>query len=115
MSVLGTGVAAGVAQVGLQAQSVARQRDRTTGQNVRDTARMQELLEAHMRALDESEFESPAQLHVDGQLPEHQSPDPRGRQHPHLKPAAPEAAPTAATPTPADGETPLYRHVDVQA
>ncbi|MCE9589906.1 MAG: hypothetical protein K8S99_05220 [Planctomycetes bacterium] len=121
MSVLGTSIAAGVAQVGLQSQSVARQTDRAGNQS-RDIHRMRELVEAHMRGLDESEFESPAQLHIDGQLPEHQSPSQdareRGRRGPHPQPedpTTPATQPQTNATAPIEGDAPLYRHLDVQA
>ena len=80
MSIIGTGGAAGVAQTALQAQQVARQRDREDVRSTAEAKRLREMLESHMRALEEGDgFESPAQLHVDGDVhneqrrPEHQT------------------------------------------
>lgn len=120
MSVLGTGVAAGVAGVALQAQSVARQRDRQGVQNARDLRRMQEILQTHLDALDEGDTQSPAQLHIDDQLPDHHSPpqyDGLAQQHRKGQDAAPETqgvTPPSMSAT-HDDDTPLYRHVDVTA
>lgn len=139
MSVLGTnlgagaatGVAAGVAQSGLQAQQVAR-RQEAPGQASRNEARrVREKFETHLRALDEGdEFESPAQLHVDGEMPEQERRQaPPERKTPgDRKGAALAGSSGEETQRPdragakrdgrsgggEDGE-PLYRHVDVKA
>ena len=77
MSVLGTGAAAGVAQTALQAQQIAQQRDKRTTQSAADATRLQNLLESHLRALEEGdETETPAQVRIDGQLPEQESGQP---------------------------------------
>jgi len=121
MSMLGTGVAVGVAGVALQAQSVARQRDRQNVQNARDIRRMHEILQTHLDALDEGDTQSPAQLHVDDQLPDHQSPPQYdGLVHPRREghAAAPQTqgvTPPSLSAAPHDDDAPLYRHVDVTA
>lgn len=121
MSMLGTGVAAGVAGVALQAQSVARQRDRQNVHTARDIRRMQELLQTHLDALDEGDTQSPAQLHVDDQLPDHHSPPQYdGMLHQHRQGQGGTAETQGVTPPSLsaahdDADTPLYRHVDVTA
>lgn len=86
MSMLGPSIAGSVAQTSLQAQQVARQRDRAANQPVRDADRLQELLKAHLAALEEEDgFESPANLHVDQHLPDRHSkeePPPRKKRKP---------------------------------
>ena len=72
MSVLGTGAAAGVAQTGLQAQQVARQRDKRSAQSDSAARHLQDLLELHLRVLEEDdETKSVSQLRINGQLPKH--------------------------------------------
>ena len=74
-----TGIASGVAQTALQAQQVARRRDKRSQQASGESERVREMIEAHMRALeegDEATLGSVTQLHVDSELPQHQSPPP---------------------------------------
>jgi len=119
MSVLGTSVAAGVAQTGLQAQQVARRRDRANTSATADARRVRELLEQHMRALEEAdEFESTDQLHIDGQLPEHRGPldqQPGQGSSPVASPLGPGTPGAAGPPDPEGSSSPLYQHVDVRA
>ena len=120
MSVLGTGVAAGVAQTAQTAQQVVRQRDKRHTQTAADASRLQDLLETHLRALDEGdEAQTPAQLHIDGQLPEHEGPGPQVPQaHGEHEPAEDEPAPqdgAAQAAADARGGGQLYRHLDIQA
>ena len=69
MSIIGTGPAAGVAQTTHQAQQVAYRRDRKDVRSIAEAKRLREILEAHMRALEEGDgFESPSQLLVDGDV-----------------------------------------------
>src|SRR5690349_12331801 len=96
MSVLGTGIAASVAQTGLQSQQVAQQRDRTTAQSTQDAAKMRELLESHLLSLEEDAYESPANLHIDQHLPDRQTGEEPKRDK-HKRPAA-GAATTEAEP-----------------
>jgi hypothetical protein len=116
MSILGTSVAAAVAQTGLQAQQVSRERESVRAQTDRDAQRLQKLIEAHLTALEEDEeIQATDQLRIDSHLPQQQSRDqPKpDRRRPADAPDAganPAAPPTAA----ALGEQ-LYRHVDVQA
>lgn len=122
MSVLGTGVAAGVAQSALQAQQTARRRDRRQTQSEAEAERVRDLVEAHLRAVEEGDqSESPAQLHIDGQVPEHQgaqaqaedqaehSPAPRGDDEDDHDQALSDRPATPAH------DSRLYRHLDVQA
>jgi hypothetical protein len=119
MTSIGTGIAAAVAQTALQAQQTARVRDKAQTQSARDAKRLHELLQTAMQALEEGDqFESPAQLHVDSQMPQHQSPqenqDKPKRPSAQAKPE--ETVATTSTPassTPNDGT--LYRHLDVKA
>lgn len=119
MSILGTSVAAAVAQTALQAQQVARQRESVPNQTTRDARRIQDLIEAHLLALEEDDqLDSTDQLRINGRLPQHQSSN-QQKQNAHgqtaAKPIKDEvtqaAAPNAA---PALGDQ-LYRHLDVQA
>ena len=121
MSVLGTGVAAGVAQTAQQAQQVARQRDKQHTQTAADASRLQELLETHLRALDEGdESDTPAQLRIDGQLPEHEWAGAESRQSQGEHQQATDDQPqqdgqTQVAPSADRGAGQLYRHLDIQA
>ena len=80
MTSIGTGVAAAVAQTALQAQQTARVRDKAHTQSARDAKRLHEMVQTALRALEEGDqFESPAQLHVDSQMPQHQQPQQGGQ------------------------------------
>ncbi len=113
MSVLGTSIAASVAQTALQSQQVARQRDGLNSQAADGARRLRDLVEGHLQALEEGdEFESPAQLHIDNQLPDHQS---GGYRTPERDtPAAPSRDPQAPTPAEPPSVS-LYRHLDLTA
>lgn len=117
MTSIGTSIAAAVAQTGLQAQQLARQRDRAHAQSAREAQRLHELLQAHFEALEEGdEIQASDQLRIDSNVQQHQSP-PQDQQEkkPHTPPSAePEAQASAASPPPASAEA-LYRHVDIQA
>jgi hypothetical protein len=120
MTSIGTSVAASVAQTALNAQQTARQRDKVHGQSARDAKRLHEMLEASMQALEEGDgFESPAQLHVGGEVPQQRQQQQGRDAKPPRKgdadtPAdAPETASTSTPTTAPDGS--LYRHLDVQA
>lgn len=121
MSSMGTGIAAAVAQTAHQAQQVARQRDSVRSQGPRHARRMQEQIQARLLALEESEGVSPAQLHIDGQLPQFSPGDQQEPQPQKRDEAADETVvepPTPAityTPVAQTDKHPLYRHVDVQA
>lgn len=128
MSVLGTGVAAGVAQTGLQSQQVARQRDRRV-RDTRDQAdRVEQVFEAHIRGLQEDgDDNSAARLVVDTQTAnDHEDPVEdalHSEVSQSIRSTEPAEAPPAAKPTdPPVSEAasrgdaaPLYRHLDVTA
>ena len=120
MSVIGTGTAAAVAQTALQAEQVARRRDRRTTESDADAKRLREMLEAHLRALEEGdEAETPAQLHIDGEMLDHQGPPPQTEtpQHTQKDPQADDGVDaTEGSADPDDqSDPPLYRHLDVRA
>jgi len=123
MSILGTSIAAGVAQTALQAQQVARGQDRQSARIRDEGRRVREMFEAHLRSLEEGdEDETVDRVQIDGQLPEHVSsanPD-RRRQPSHTlaKPASddnPHDAQTTESLPADEGEDALYQHLDVQA
>jgi len=121
MTAAGTGVAAGVAQTAANAQQVGRQRDRAATRDAVEAKRLRELFESHMQALEEGDtFESPAQLHIDGHLPEHPNQQQPGKMPAgHAQPAAEETQVVRALPPPPPkpGATadPLYHHLDIEA
>ena len=55
MSVMGTGVGAGVAQAALQAQEVARNRDKERTETIQTANRVREIFETRLRNLEEGE------------------------------------------------------------
>lgn len=132
MSVIGTGVAAGVAQTSLQAQQTARERDRKKVQEAEASKRTREAFEAHLHALEDPEKIEPIDsLQIEGHVPQDQ-PDGH-RVEPDEKddltadaavatdaatfttPSPPDAAAPPTQPdTPPDIEGPLYHHLDVQ-
>jgi hypothetical protein len=86
MSILGTGLASSVASTAQQTQQIVTQRDRITNQPAHEARRVRETFEAHLRDLEEGEEnESPDRVHIDGKLPEHQSPS-QGNPEPENKP-----------------------------
>jgi hypothetical protein len=102
----GTQIAAGVAQTALQAQQVARQRDREA-RRASDTRRLPELIEARLRALEEGDqADSSTSGRIDEQLPSHQSPPVQG---PGRRTGQNQQQPDTGD------EAPLYKHLDVQA
>jgi len=120
MSNIGTSVAASVAQTALQAQQVARVRDKRQAQTDHAADHLRKEAEEHLSVLDEVDAESPDQLTIDGRLPHHgqereQEPlqkrdqvDPSAQTQPtkqHSEPSAPDNN--------ASGD--LYHHVDVKA
>jgi hypothetical protein len=117
---IGTNVAASVAPAVGQAQQVGRQRDAQAAQTQGEAGRLRDLFDSHLKSLEETNRdESATHLHVDGQLPEHQSPQGGKRQPRKPQPPAPgdEDVLPAPTHTPlANADpAPLYRHLDVQA
>lgn len=94
---------------------MARRRDAASARDSADAKRLRELLQTHLQALEEGdEFESPAQLHIDGQMPEGQHPQPQLAPAPKQKSQAP--VPAAPPPPPqARRQDALYWHLDIQA
>ena len=120
MSVLGTGVASAVAQTSLQARQVAQQRDKRNTQSAADASRLHDLLELHLRALEEGdEAGTLSELRIDEQVPDHPMPEQQTEEHDgqSVAPEPPEAtADKTSAPSPYDGgDTTLYRHLDIQA
>ena len=110
MGVIGTGIASAVAQTALQAQQVARERDRKARLASDEALRVRERIDEHMQALDEGDEAaqgSVTQFHVDGQLPQHTPPIPASSSH-HARQDSPRAGD-------ADGDNPHGSHLDVQA
>jgi len=78
MGVIGTGVAAGVAQTALQAQQVSQRRNKRVADNTRVAQRMRELAEVRLRGLEEQDAgDDPNRIHIDSQVPEHEHHDHR--------------------------------------
>ena len=124
MSVLGTGVAAGIAQTALQAQQAARQHDKQDTQTGSESRAVRDLFETFLDGFeDSSRDDSATHVHVDGEVsqqPNAPQDQPRKRKNPSdpADPAVLESTdvPTAiAAPPPAEPDAPLYRHLDVQA
>ena len=85
MGVIGTGVAAGVAQTALQAQQVSRQRNKRVTDNTRAAQRMRELAEVRLRGIEEQDVgDDPNRIFIDSHIPEHEHhelPEVRRRKH----------------------------------
>lgn len=76
MSVIGTGIAAAVAQTGLQSQQVARQRDKREANRTRQAQRDTEVFQTRLLGLEEHDGDEQAtRLHVDNQQPDREHPD----------------------------------------
>ena len=111
MSVLGSGVASGLAQTFLQAQQVSRQREKETHQPLQEARRVREMAEARLRGEEADKLETAAQPGIDDQLPEYflayQEVEPGdGDQESEA------AALRLDAPGPQSG---LYRHLDLHA
>ncbi len=114
MSVLGTGVAAGVAQTGLQAQQTARKQDRKKAQDAEAARRVRETFEAHLHAtedVDKVELVEATTLegHVQQDLVEPQG---EATDEPVAELETASNAPSTDT-DPSDDEGTLYHHLDV--
>ncbi|QDU32563.1 hypothetical protein KS4_05950 [Poriferisphaera corsica] len=74
MSVMGTGVAAGVAGTALQSQQQARKRDKKVREEQHSAEKVLEVFEAHIKGLEENDGDenSSARLHVEAQLRDHE-------------------------------------------
>lgn len=129
MSVLGTGVAAGVAQTGLQAQQTARERDRKKAHEAQTARKVRESFEAHLSTLEKVEHvEKLDPLQIDEHLPQHHSTPPQNQvevenaqaqQGEHAATSVQgdsDSGPTPAEPTaaPSHGDHPLYHHIDIE-
>lgn len=142
MSVIGTGIAAAVAQTSLQSQQVAARRDKRENNRTRQAQRDTEVFQTRLLGLEEHDGDEDAtRLHVDNQQPDREHPDdPRARKQAEAEDAdnaatqqainLPDAdtllrqlAATAdpavrqrATPRkPADPGDSLYAHIDIKA
>ena len=114
MSVIGTGIAAGVANSALQSQQVARNRDKQRNETANDTRLMRELFETRLRALEEGD-QTPTQLRIGDEVPQHEPPkqSPDQFNATETQPASEQPVESAAPDTSPD--SPLYRHLDIQA
>ncbi len=75
MSVIGTSIAAGVAQTAQQAQEVSRRREKRANDQQRQAREIQEKLDLQEVAVEEGdEVETSTELRIDAQLPEHHTP-----------------------------------------
>jgi len=76
VSAIGTGIAAAVAQTGLQSQQVARQRDKRESNRTRQAQQDTEIFETRLLGLEEHDSDEAAtRLHVDNQQPDREHPD----------------------------------------
>lgn len=101
MSVIGTGVASGVAQTSFQAQQVARKPE--SEQREREVRRVRQTIEPHLHPHDEADDE--IQLRIEDQpLPDRAS----------QQDEASDGPPAAAENEPKTPDQQLYRHLDVQ-
>lgn len=138
MSVSATNLASSVAAAPASSQQTARARERS-GSTTAELRQLRDRIEVHFQALEEGdESDSPAQLRVDSQVPEHQNPhqDQSRRQRrrgPYGQVAASSETPAASSaPTPVisslgplpgrdkpmqlrDAHPSLYQHLDVKA
>lgn len=116
MTVIGTGPAAGVAQTALTAQQSARTKDREKNRRAAEARDLRDNLDTHVQAIDEGDDDgNPSQLHIDGQLPDHQTP--QQLEKTKHKPIDHIDIIEGEETTPDDDHNPgdLYHHVDLQA
>ncbi|MEX1016427.1 MAG: hypothetical protein WDZ31_06755 [Phycisphaeraceae bacterium] len=104
MGVLGTGVTAGVAQTGLQAQQLGRAQSRRAQDRAYVLQRQQEVRAKRLVGLEEDDAaEAETTLHIEGDLPEHdQHHDQPPQHHPHPDTPDPAAAPAVNAEADAD-------------
>lgn len=123
MSVLGTGVAAGVAQTGLQAQQTARERDRKKAHEAQTARQVRESFEAHLSTLEKVEQIEPLDpLQIDEHLLQHHNEPPPAHldeQGGHTVDATQADSALAALPdepvaTNNNTDQPLYHHIDIE-
>lgn len=89
MSVLGTGIAAAVAQTALQAQQVAHQRDQRSRETERSAHRLRQVFETRLKGLEEDDAaEDTTRIHADADVPEreHQHHEQQARRQPSGQP-----------------------------
>lgn len=119
MSVFGAGVAAGVAQTGLQSRQVAAQREKLANDASRHADRIRDVYEMHLLKVLEGEESNPSalsdRLRIDDQMDQREKP----RRHAagsNADPGTAVASPcTESIPAETDDDQPLYRHLDVKA
>lgn len=125
MSAVGPAIVGGVAQAQVQSQQISRAQHRHQNDNAQDLRRVRDMLNLHFQALDEGDDASGhlAELHIDDQLPDHDSQQGGERKSPRRSAATAQASSDAASTTepPGSPATPdgkpdaLYRHVDLTA
>lgn len=111
MSVLGTGIAAAVAQTALQAQQVAHQRDQRSRETERSAHRLRQVFETRLKGLEEDDAaEDTTRIHADADVPEHEhqrheqqarrqpSGQPQGSSPPDSPPDVPPDSPSDLSP-----------------
>ena len=115
VSVMGTGAGAGVAQAALQAQEVARNRDKERTETIQTASRIREIFETRLRILEESE-ETPTQLRIEGEVTRHEQPQQQDLDEMGFSadqvPSEADSVPKPLVETQSDatnGEAPLYR------
>ena len=112
MSVLGTTVAAGVAQTTAQAQQVANERNGQAAPVARHPRRVREMAESRLRGLDEADEAELSAPQVDDQLANQQPPQQEaGDESPSRQTPDDTSEPKLADQT----EHLLYRHLDLHA
>ena len=127
MSVMGTGIAAGVAQTAHNAQQIARQQDKKARDDARASREVRDRYEHLIQDLEEGDdANTAARLAVDDQVPDHQQshiPDTDDQDH-ERKPAPSPLADLAERPDAValrqqllGHQQPqgLFRHLDVEA
>ena len=124
MGVLGTGVAAGVAQTTLQAQQTARERDRKKAHEAQAARKVRESFEAHLSTLEKIEqveqldplqvdehllqhHTEPTQAHLEKAQGDHVTIPVEEDRHPGVTPAGPVVTPDQSDHT-------LYHHIDIE-
>ena len=119
MSVLGTGVVAGVAQVSLQSKQEAKKRDRLANDQAGASREVRETMEAHLQGLEEGDSgDSVDRVHIDAQVPEHQHEQMMAEALEVLqteRPSPPVKADASKRSKAAKPDGGLYQHLDVKA
>ena len=123
---IGTSIAAGVAQTGLNAQQTSRQQDAKKSQQSERSKRQKENFESHLQAIEEGDDVD--RLYIDGQVPEHEQNNKKRKKHEQeqkdeaiLASDQPEEKRLDitengdATPAPLKSQSQLYKHLDISA